>query len=174
MVSLYELSVVNYLRVLSASIATLKKSEMHFIESGQDLDEIVSLKLAPDMFPFSFQVHSIKHHSLGATQGLLKGEFGPPNSLPECDYAGLVALLEESKAALKEISEDEINALEGKPVIFKMGSMELPFTAENFVQSFSFSNLYFHAATAYDMLRMKGAPIGKVDFIGPMKIGLPE
>ncbi len=32
--------------------------------------------------------------------------------------------------------------------------------------SFSMPNLHFHATTAYDMLRMKGVPIGKRDYMG--------
>ena len=55
-----------------------------------------------------------------------------------------------------------------------MGEMEIPFTAENFVMSFSLPNLYFHAATLYDMLRIQGVPIGKTDFLGPMAMGLPQ
>ncbi len=47
--------------------------------------------------------------------------------------------------------------------------MEIPFTAENFVLSFSLPNFYFHATTAYDILRMKGVPLGKLDYLGQMR-----
>lgn len=53
---------------------------------------------------------------------------------------------------------------------FKAGSFELPFIAENFVLSFSLPNFYFHATTAYDILRMSGVPLGKMDFLGPMRV----
>lgn len=175
MISLYEVSVENYKRVLDASIAIMKKSEAHFLESAQDLDEQVNMKLAPDMLPFSFQVFSVRHHSLYAAQrALLAGEFGPPKNLPETDFSGLIKVLEDAKAELADISAEQINARSGEAVIFRMGSLELPFTTENFVQSFSLPNLYFHAATLYDMLRMKGAPLGKADFMGRMNIGFPK
>ena len=51
-----------------------------------------------------------------------------------------------------------------------MGDFKLPFTAEGFILSFSLPNFYFHAATAYDLLRMKGAPFGKRDFLGAMRM----
>jgi hypothetical protein len=35
--------------------------------------------------------------------------------------------------------------------------------------SFSQPNFYFHAATSYDILRWKGVPIGKRDFLGRMR-----
>jgi hypothetical protein len=31
-------------------------------------------------------------------------------------------------------------------------------------------NFYFHAATAYDILRHKGAPLGKLDYMGKLKV----
>ena len=73
---------------------------------------------------------------------------------------------------LKAQSRDEIDALAGGRVVFKLGGNEIPFTAENFAVSFSLPNFYFHATTAYDILRMKGVPIGKRDFIGAMKAGV--
>ncbi len=174
MPSLYEISVENYLRVVGASINVLKKGEAHFLEAGKNPDDMINQKLAPDMFPFPFQVYSVQHHSLHSAQGLLSGHFGPPKNLPETDYAGLITVLEETKAQLKAFTTEEINARSGKQVMFKMGGLELPFTSENFVQSFSLPNLYFHASTTYALLRMQGVPIGKVDFMGNMKIGAPQ
>jgi hypothetical protein len=172
MTNLYELSIENYLRVVGASLNVLKKAEAHFLESAQNPEDILLHKLADDMFPFPFQVYSIQHHSLKAAIGLLAGKFGPPKPIPETNFAGLIKALEETKAELKTFSVDEINAKAGETVTFKMGGMELPFTTENFVQSFSLPNLYFHASTTYALLRMKGVPLGKIDFMGNMKIGV--
>ena len=36
--------------------------------------------------------------------------------------------------------------------------------------SFSLPNFHFHATTAYDILRMKGVPIGKRDYLGQMRM----
>jgi len=36
--------------------------------------------------------------------------------------------------------------------------------------SFSLPNLHFHATTAYDMLRMRGVPLSKRDYLGRMQI----
>ena len=46
----------------------------------------------------------------------------------------------------------------------------LPFTAEGFLMSFSLPNFFFHATTAYDILRHKGAPLGKRDFMGRLTL----
>jgi len=36
--------------------------------------------------------------------------------------------------------------------------------------SFSLPNFYFHATTAYDILRKEGVPLGKMDFLGGMRM----
>ena len=55
-------------------------------------------------------------------------------------------------------------------VTFKAGERTLPFTTEGFLMSFSLPNFFFHAATAYDILRHNGAPLGKRDFIGRLNL----
>ena len=54
----------------------------------------------------------------------------------------------------------------GQPMEFRFKDTVMPFTAENFLLSFAQPNFYFHATTAYDVLRAQGFPIGKRDFLG--------
>jgi hypothetical protein len=75
-----------------------------------------------------------------------------------------------TKAALEALTAAEVDARAGKDVTFEMGDFKIPFTAETFIMSFSLPNFYFHATTAYDLLRMKGAPLGKRDFLGAMRM----
>ena len=58
----------------------------------------------------------------------------------------------------------------GKEVRFEFGKLSLPFDAEEFLLSFSQPNYSFHAATAYDILRMLGIKIGKTDFLGRLRM----
>jgi len=139
-----------------------------------DLNELVEMKLAADMRPFPFQILMVMTHTLGAVKGLIAGEFTPPSDLPENTYQGYIDLLSETLAELNAIEVDAVMAATGKPMYFRMGELEMPFTSENFVMSFSLPNLYFHATTLYDMLRIKGVPVGKMDFLGKMNMGLPE
>jgi len=174
MVSLYELSVENFARVLNATIGFMQKSQTHAQSIGQDINQLVDQRLTEDMLPFSFQINSVRHHSLHAAQGLLNESFSPPEPLPSCDFSGLIDVLNIAHDQLMNISPEEIQAKAGGQVIFTMGSTVIPFTSENFVMSFSLPNLYFHATTAYDLLRMNGAPLGKKDFLGKMNIHKPH
>lgn len=45
----------------------------------------------------------------------------------------------------------------------------LVFTSETFLLSFSMPNFYFHAVTAYNILRSRGVPLGKRDYEGRLR-----
>ena len=79
-------------------------------------------------------------------------------------------LVADAREALQKMTPAEVNALEGKDVVFQLRDFKMPFTAEGFLLSFSLPNFYFHATTAYDILRMKGAPLGKRDYMGQLRM----
>ncbi|MDJ0852262.1 MAG: DUF1993 domain-containing protein [Myxococcota bacterium] len=168
--SFYDLTVGSYLQIVEAATGVLQKGADHCAAEGIDPAEIVEARLVPDMANFHFQVTSLSHHSLGAVNAFKSGEFRPP-SYPACGYTELQAMTRATLDELKAQSRDEIEALADGVVVFKIGGAEIPFTAEHFALSFSLPNFYFHATTAYDLLRMKGVPIGKRDFLGAMKAG---
>jgi len=167
--ALYDLSVGTYLQVLTATSGFMAKGAAHCVEKSIDLNSVDAARLYPNMANFHFQIASVVHHSLGAVKGLQSSEFGPPAGGEEKDYAGLQALISATLDELKAIDAQAINALAGGQVTFKHS---IPFTSENFILCFSLPNLYFHATTAYDILRMQGVPLGKRDFLGPMRIGV--
>ena len=168
--SLYDATVANYLQILGAVGASLEKSLAHFRDKGLDPAEIVETRLAPDMLPLRFQIVSVAHHSRGAMEAARNGAFVPPSGKPDLDYAALQALVAEARNELSALTPEAVNALIGRDVSFKLGDRTLPFTAEGFLMSFSLPNFFFHATTAYDILRHKGAPLGKRDFLGKLKL----
>lgn len=164
--SLYDLSVASYLQVLGAINGFMEKGANYCKENQIDTDTIAETRIYPNMLPFRFQVYSISHHSKGAIEGVKSGVFKPPPKIPSLNYAGLQELVSDAHLALSELTPEEINAFEDKDVLFQMGEFKLPFTAPNFIMSFSFPNFYFHATTAYSILRSVGVPLGKRDFLG--------
>ena len=168
--SLYDATVANYLQILDAVGGYLGKSLTHFREKGVDLAQVVDARLAPDMLPLRFQIVSVAHHSRGAMEAAKTGVFTPPSAKPDLDYAALQALVTEARDELSVLRPEAVNALLGHDLTFRVGDRTLPFTAEGFLMSFSLPNFFFHATTAYDILRHKGAPIGKRDFIGKLKL----
>ena len=170
-ISLYDASIGSYLQTLGAVTGFLEKGRAHCEANGIDLNEIVEMRLYPDMNPFRFQLWAVEHMTRGALKGLQTGRFSPPAPVKPLDFGGLQQLVKDTRAELAAVSRESVDALEGNQVVFSIGDFKMPFTAANFVLSFSLPNLFFHATTAYDMLRMKGAPLGKIDFLGALRIG---
>ena len=168
--SLYDLSVANYLQTVAAVAGCLDKGLAFCTSKDIDAGDLTESRLIADMLPLRFQVVSVAHHSLGAIEGLKKGVFTPPGQTEPLDYRGLQKLLADTLQGLQRLSPDEVNALSGREVVFRFRDRQIPFTAENFVLSFSLPNFYFHATTAYDLLRAKGVPLAKRDFLGQLRI----
>lgn len=168
--SLYEAVVVPMQQILGSVQGVLEKGAQHYEARGLSPDELLGETIHSDMAPLPFQLHSVMHHSLGALEGVRRGEFGPPKNLETLDFAGFQAKLAETAQTLSAMKAEQVNEWAGKDVVFKLGEMSMPFTAEGFLFSFSKPNLYFHATTAYDILRMKAVPIGKRDFLGQLQL----
>ncbi len=170
--SFYDTSVTSYLQVLEGIAGVLDKGASHAAETGLDLQEMVMARLHDDMMPLHFQIVSLAHHSWGAIQGLQQGSFSPPSFELDMDYASLQAVVATAREKLAELDAAEVESLAGNSMIFKIGKKEIPFTNEHFLLSFSLPNFYFHATTTYSILRMLGVPLGKMDYLGQMKIGV--
>ena len=169
-ISLYDISVASYLQTLDAVSGFLAIGLKHFTETGVNPDEIVEARLVPDMLPFRFQIQSVAFHSGDAMKAVMSGALALPGERPAHDYSGLQSLITETAAELRTLSAEAVNARAGADMAFKVRDNTMLFTSEGFVLSFSMPNLHFHATTAYDILRTKGVPVGKRDYMGAPRL----
>lgn len=168
--SLYDATIPSFLQTIASVSRLLDKAEAFCAETNCDPATLIGAKLAEDMLPLGYQVKSVTGHSIGAIEGVRAGVFSPDRSAWPADFAGLKALVSNAQTALEAIQPDELNGKIGHDMAFVMGERRMEFTAENFLMSFSVPNFYFHAATAYDILRAQGLQIGKLDFLGRPRI----
>jgi len=165
--TLYEAVVPSWLQLLNAAHGWLDKAAA----SGIAEEELLSARLIEDMLPFSYQVKAMTVHSRGAIEGVRAGVFRPsfrepnPSSLVE-----LRALVDGAIAFLEGVAEADLEALIGHDMRFEVGTKRLDFTVQEFLLSFSQPNFYFHATTAYGILRMKGMGVGKLDYLGRLRL----
>jgi hypothetical protein len=169
-ITLFDATVRTWLQGLNAAQGFLDKGLAHCREQGADPTEMLDVRLWPDMLPLRFQIHSIVHHSVGAIDGAKQGVFRPPGDLPEHDYAGMQSKVAAAIVALDGLSAQEVDALQGREMVFELRGRQMAFYAEDFLLSFSLPNFWFHATTAYDILRHKGVPLGKRDFLGRLRL----
>ena len=167
--SLYDATVLSFLQTLGAVDGFLARGLEHCSKQNIDPQDIVTTRLHPDMLPFWFQVGSTVSHSVGALEGVRRGVFSPDRT-PERDYAGLQQAVAEARKTLAAVTAEEVNGFEGSDAKFQLGERTIPFTGPNFLLSFSLPNFYFHASMAYGILRSRGVPLGKRDFMGNLRI----
>jgi uncharacterized protein len=147
----------------------LDRAAKHCTETGSDPDEFVGARLFGDMAPFHFQIEFVDHHSVWALGAAKSGLFAAPALVGPIPFVDLRAMIARTETALKAFTPDEVNSWAGKDLDLQIGPRRLAFTAENFFLSFSLPNFHFHAVTAYDILRMKGVPLGKRDYEGQLR-----
>lgn len=171
--SLYAAIVPTKLQILHALVGQIDKAERHCMDHGIAPATLIDARIAEDMLPFAFQIKSVAGHSLGAIEGALAGLFSPDISPAPDSFDGLRAMIVSAIDGLSAIDPEAVNGLVGRNMRFSFRDHHMDFLAEDFLLSFSQPNFYFHATTAYDILRMKGVPIGKRDFTGQMRMRMP-
>jgi hypothetical protein len=169
MTSLYNPSVPTFSQTVKAIGGVLEKANEHFAASCANPDDIVNARLIGDMAPFHFQIEFVVHHSVWALDTVKNGVFNPPSLLGEMPFSDLRKMIAEAAIALDTLPPEEVNGWSGKDLDLYIGPRNLTFTSETFLLSFAMPNFYFHAVTAYDILRSKGVPIGKRDFEGQLR-----
>jgi len=168
--SLYTAIVPSYLQMLDALLGLLRKADSFCIEKALPPEVLLRARLAEDMEPFAYQVKSTVVHSLGAIEGVRRGEFSPDTTSPPATFAALTERINQARATLREVSPAEVDGFVGRDMRFVRGERYLDYFAEDFLLSFSHPNFYFHANTAYAILRWQGLSIGKRDFTGKTRI----
>ena len=162
---IYKSTIGVMLRQAEALAAIMAKGREHL---GADADAFINQSLCADMLPFSFQIRSVYHSTAGNLAALQSGQAGPPEAMELTSYADLEALLGKAIEALQAVTPETLESLLQGDVVFAMGDMKIPFKGDGFMNSFALPNFYFHATTAYNLLRQKGVPLGKRDYLGAM------
>lgn len=168
--TLYDATIPSYLQILASVSRLIDKAQGYAGEHGLDAGDLIQARLAEDMLPFGYQVKSATGHSFGAIEAVRKGVFSPDLTPWPDTFDGLRDLVAAAVAGLQAVDADEVEAFVGRPMCFAFREARMDFTAETFLLSFSQPNFYFHASTAYDVLRHKGVALGKRDFLGAVRV----
>ena len=169
-ISLYAATVPGFLQGLGAVSGLLDTAAAWCSANGVPESDITRARLAEDMLPFASQVRFTWLHSAGAVDGVFTGSFTPDVSRPPQRFAELKAGVEQAIVQLRAVDPAQLNALEGRDGRFQLKDFRLDFTAEDYLLSFAQPNFFFHATTAYAILRTKGLPLAKRDFLGSLRL----
>jgi hypothetical protein len=145
----------------------------HVLEKAQasaearKIDEAVLLgcRLAPDMLPLTRQVQ-IAADIAKAGAARLAGREPPGFDDTETSFAELQARIARTLAFIAEIPAADYDGADQRRVSIKMRGNPMEFAGQQYWEFFVIPNVFFHATTAYAILRHNGVELGKADFLG--------
>lgn len=163
--SMYDISVPNILRSLGNLRSLLEKAQSHSENRKLNEHALSSFRLYPDMLPLTFQVQIACDIAKGCIAKLASIE-APKFPDEEKTLPELIARVDRTLEFLRGTKPSQIEGTESKAIVLKTPRGELNFDGQTYVQFFVMPNVYFHIATAYNILRHNGVEIGKLDFLG--------
>lgn len=163
--SMYQACVPVFLRGLDNLEHILKKGHEHANAEKIDPSVLLGARLYPNMFPLTRQVQVATDLAKGGGSRLA-GQEPPSFEDKERTFEELLARIEKTRAHLKSFKPDQIDGSEERIVKLKVGGEPMEFQGLPYLLNFVIPNFFFHAATAYDILRHNGVVLGKRDFIG--------
>jgi uncharacterized protein len=164
--SIYDVTVPPYIRALSALGAVLEKGRSHAESEKIDPSVLLGMRLYPDMLPLTKQIQIATDNAKGAAARLSQVE-APKFEDNETSFAQFRERIEKTIAFLKSLSSRQFGGAAERPVTLKFPNRTFEFkTGLEYLTTFATPNVYFHCATAYDILRHAGVKIGKGDFLG--------
>lgn len=164
-ISMYSASVPTFIRTLTNLAGILEKAQAHAETKKIKPEVLLNARLFPDMFALTRQVQIASDFAKG-TVARLAGIEPPSYADTESSFAELIARVQKTVDFLKTIKAEQVDGSENRDIVLKMHTGELKFKGEAYLTQFSLPNFYFHATTAYAILRHNGIEIGKMDFIG--------
>ncbi|MFZ2467476.1 MAG: DUF1993 domain-containing protein [Parvibaculum sedimenti] len=163
--NMHQASIPLMLQMFGSISAVLDKAAAHCEERKIDPSVLVGYRLAPDMIPLSGQIQIMTDQAKGCA-ARLAGIDIPSYADTEKTFDELKARIAKTVDFVKSVTPDQINGAEDREVVLKIGGNDLKLKGSQYFFHFFLPNFYFHATTAYDILRHAGVQIGKRDFIG--------
>lgn len=149
-------------------IKILYKAQTWASENNLDESDLISAKLAPDMFPLSKQIQIISDNLKGMVARLSMTE-PPVMEDSETTLSELIQRLEKTVQYAKSVDSSLLASSEDQKII-------LPFIPTKFLEtpdyifSFAIPNFYFHVTAAYCIIRHLDIPLTKMEYIGNINL----
>jgi uncharacterized protein len=162
---MYQASVPVFLQMLNNLTAILDKAEAYAAERKIEPEVLLNWRLAPNMFALTRQIQIAADFAKGTT-ARLAGREVPKYADEEKSFAELKARIARTVKFVEGFAAKDIDGSEGRDITLTVGGQDMHFKGEPYLVHFALPNFYFHATTAYAILRSSGVEIGKRDFLG--------
>jgi hypothetical protein len=156
---------------LNALSRLLDKAEAHAAAKKYDAANLLNSRLAPDMFALTRQVQAACDQAKnGAAR--LSGIDPPKFEDNEKTIPELKERIARTLAFVKTVDRKAIDESADRTITLPLGPKKGEMKGADYLNHFVLPNFYFHATTAYGLLRHAGVEIGKQDFLAgiPLKV----
>lgn len=153
-------------RSLAALGAILRKAEAFCVTQDLPPAALLEARLAPSMKPLTHQIRLACNAAVEIGLGLA----GRPVQTVDGAYdsfADLQERLAEAGKVLAAIPAESFALAEAGTIGAKVGEADYQVSGWAYLTQYGLPNVYFAITIAYAILRGRGVPLGKVDFLGP-------
>ncbi len=165
-VSMYTVSIPIFIQHLNGLSTVLDKTAAWATARKVNESDLLNMRLSPDMFNLTRQIRAATDHAANAA-GRLSGKELLKHANDETTIAQLRERIAKTVEYLKGVKQSEVDGTEAKEIKITFPSGQTrEFTGQSLLLGNALPNFYFHATTAYDIVRQCGVEIGKRDFMG--------
>jgi hypothetical protein len=177
--NLTDLLVPSLLNPLRAVSGWLDKAGGFAAERGTEVEALLALRLAPDMFPLATQLRFLSFQAqepvfrlrgVEVPDAVLKvRQEGRDAGEAPGSWAAARGRVEEAVRLLEGVGPGEFDGAADAPVAHALPmGMVFDMTGETYVRDWALPQVSFHQMMAYAILRGAGVPLGKVDYVPHM------
>ncbi|KAF4468810.1 helix-turn-helix-domain containing type [Fusarium albosuccineum] len=163
--SLYDLIIPTFTKGLQTYDHILGKAEEFAKEKGLNADEVFpQARLVEDQLPLTFQVQNTTK-AIQTTVGRLTGVEPTFFENNEKTIAELRQRIQKTLDLLKTVKPEDVNSREDTLIELPWAGQTRKVTVKAAVLGHGQTNFFFHLVTGYSILRAKGVPVGKADYL---------
>jgi len=166
---MYYLAVRQFVKTLKSLDHILDKATKHAQAKNFDVNNFFGMRLFPDMLPFALQIR-IACDNAKTAAALLAGKEPPKHEDNEKTIEELRARIAKCLAYLETFKAADFEKTNAKTIIQIPNPKGKALYAEEYLFGRQLPNFFFHATTAYNILRQGGVDIGKTDYLGAFNL----
>jgi hypothetical protein len=163
--SMYSASIPVFRQILGSLLSILDKTEAYVEDRKIEPGALLQARLFPDMLPFTRQIQIAADFAKGAG-ARLAGADVPVFEDTEKTIGELKLRIQRTLTFLDSLPRQAIEDAAQRAVTTGSGEKTKQWVGQEYLMHYALPHFFFHATTAYDILRHNGLEIGKKDFIG--------
>jgi hypothetical protein len=164
-ISMYQAVAPALIQSLKGLMVVLDKAEAYAKARKIDDHVLLQARIFPDMYPFVRQCQIVTDSAKGA-MARLAGQTPPSYQDTEASFEALRERLAKTLAYVETFKPEQIDGSEERDILLKFPNGEMAFKGQAYVVNFVLPNVFFHATTAYNLMRQAGVDVGKTNYLG--------